>query len=78
MKKYDELTDEQKKQVSVMYADKTPLDEFVYDFDDNGNFHGRKPISEYVEEDRTFSDVVEDVKEAVTGKKSKSKKANKK
>ena len=42
LKKYKELTAEQKKQVSVMYSDPGVLEQYLYNFDENGNYHGRQ------------------------------------
>jgi hypothetical protein len=76
-KKYDDLTDEQKVSVSKMYATGEPKD-YMYDFDDNGNFHGRTLVVE-VEEEKSFVEKVQDeIEEVIDNVKAKSKRNKKK
>lgn len=42
LKKYSELTKEQKSKVQVMYSDPSNLEMYLYNFDENGNYHGRQ------------------------------------
>jgi len=42
LKKYNELTDEEKKRVSVMYANLTNQGQYLYNFGDDGHYHGRQ------------------------------------
>jgi hypothetical protein len=42
LKKYDELTKEQKEKVKVMYSDLDTLKQYLYNFDDNGKYTGRQ------------------------------------
>lgn len=42
LKKYDELTREQQARVSVMYSDKNTVTQYLYNFDNQGNYHGRQ------------------------------------
>ena len=42
LKKYSELTEEQKEKVKVMYSDLTDQEQYLYDFDNNGEYHGRQ------------------------------------
>lgn len=63
LKKYDELTDVEKKKVSVMYSDQLTVEQYLYNFDEKGEYHGRQyfhPGTTHAE-----STVVEKVKEEV-------------
>ena len=42
LKKYSELTKEQKEQIKVMYSDPSIPEAYLYNYDDNGNYHGRQ------------------------------------
>ena len=44
LKKYDELTKEQRAKVQVMYSDLTTLVQHLYNFDDNGDYKGRQYV----------------------------------
>jgi hypothetical protein len=42
LKKYSELTKEQKIQIGAMYSDPSIPEAYLYNFDENGNYHGRQ------------------------------------
>ena len=42
LKKYSELTKEQQEKVKVMYSDLTTVEQYLYNFDDNGDYKGRQ------------------------------------
>ena len=42
LKKFDELTEDEKKQISYMYSDLTSQEQYLYNFDDNGKYVGRQ------------------------------------
>lgn len=42
LKKFSELTVKQKEKVKVMYSDLTSQEQYLYNFDDNGDYHGRQ------------------------------------
>ena len=42
LKKYSELTEAEKGRVKVMYSDLTNQEQYLYDFDNNGEYHGRQ------------------------------------
>ena len=42
LKKYNELTDEEKERVKVMYSNLTSQSQYLYNFDDNGHYSGRQ------------------------------------
>lgn len=42
LKKYDELTEVEKEKVKVMYSDLTDQSQYLYNFDNNGEYHGRQ------------------------------------
>lgn len=42
LKKFDELTDEEKGKVQVMYSDLSNLKMYLYNFDKDGGYHGRQ------------------------------------
>ena len=44
LSKYDDLTGEQKIKVTKMYAILSDLRDYLYDFDDKGNYHGRSKV----------------------------------
>ena len=46
LKRYDELTAEQKKLVALMYSDHETLAQFRYNFDDKGKYIGRQFMPE--------------------------------
>lgn len=85
LKKYEELTDEEIKKVSLMYSNHDTLAMFLYNFDEHGNYHGRQtyvpPVTKEVAHVGSFhltkdtpaeieeKSVEEDVKEEVVEKK---------
>jgi hypothetical protein len=42
LKKYSELTKEQKEQIKAMYSDPSVPEAYLYNYDDNGVYHGRQ------------------------------------
>ncbi len=44
LKKYDELTEAEQKKIMIMYqfSSEDTVGMYLYNFDDNGNFHGRQ------------------------------------
>ncbi len=44
LKKYSELSEWQRRQVGLMYADTSDLTEFTYNFDEESRYHGRQRI----------------------------------
>jgi len=42
LKKYSELTEEEKKKVFIMFSDQTTVEMYLYNFDKDGGFHGRQ------------------------------------
>lgn len=61
LKKYDELTEEEKKKVTLMYSDKDTVQMYLYNFDEHGNYHGRQyiPPVGLVHAESTVKDVPE-------------------
>lgn len=67
LKKYDDLTGEQREKVRVMYSDQETVQHYLYNFDENGNYHGRQftPETGVIHAESTVKEVVEKVKEEV-------------
>lgn len=42
LKKYSELSEEQKKRVHVMYSNPVNLEMYLYNFDEHNKYHGRQ------------------------------------
>lgn len=70
LKKYDELTQEQKDKIKVMYSDPSMPEQYLYNFDENGNYHGRQyahPGTTHAESTipEKAKELVEEVKEVI-------------
>ena len=65
LKKYSELTEEEKKKVSIMYSDQETVQHYLYNFDDKGQYHGRQfaPKEGVLVAESTVGEKVEEVTE---------------
>ena len=42
LKKYEQLTEVERKKVQVMYSDQTTVTQYLYNFEDDGTYRGRQ------------------------------------
>ena len=61
LKQYKELTEKEKKLVTVMFSDQTTVEQYLYNFDNDGKYLGRQ----YAPEGSVYNEplVEEEIKE---------------